>query len=220
MAENATPGTGQQPIPMSPGSSGDENQDQLLATQAAGGSKEGKAQGQPSPAQLTQQGQQHEQDVRKRRATYLTLMGLFGALFVAFTARERQRGLRAPSPIRPLDVVLLALATFRLARIVAFDQITEPVRAPVAQDTEEGPEPKGRGFRRALGELVTCPMCVGVWISAALTYGLLWLPGPTRVFVTMFGAAGAAEALNYGMSVLDATTKARTKQAEAADTGS
>jgi hypothetical protein len=214
MAENATPSSKQDPATIQRGTKVDDGRDRVLATQVAGKQQEA----QPGPDQQhggRERRKEQEQDLPKKRATYLTLMGLFVGLFVALTAREGKRGRRSPAPIRPFDVALLALATFRLARIVAFDPITEPVRAPVARDTEEGPEPKGRGVQRALGELISCPMCVGVWIGAALTYGLLWLPGPTRVFVAMFGAAGAAEALDYTMSVLDATTKARTKQAEA-----
>jgi hypothetical protein len=36
---------------------------------------------------------------------------------------------------------------------------------------------------------------VGTWVAAILTYGLHLLPGPTRVLLTMMGAAGAAELL-------------------------
>jgi hypothetical protein len=160
----------------------------------------------------TQRGEQH--GLTPKRATYLSLMGLFGGLFVAFSARERGRRRTAPPPIRPFDFVLLALSVFRLARIVSSDQIAEPLRAPVTKEAEEGSEPKGRGAQRALGELVSCPLCIGVWISAVLSYGLLWLPGPTRVLLAIFGAAGAAEALNFTMSALDATTKSQTRVAE------
>jgi Protein of unknown function (DUF1360) len=47
----------------------------------------------------------------------------------------------------------------------------------------------------------SCPICVGTWVAAILTYGLHLLPGPTRVLLTILSAAGAAE-------LLGATTEA------------
>lgn len=140
----------------------------------------------------------------EKRAVYLGLIGLFFGLFVAVAAREGRGRRGERPPIRPFDLGLLSLATFRLARIVSFDAVTEPIRAPVAESTPGGgTKPKGQGARRALGELVACPLCVGVWISAALTYGLIFVPVPTRVFATIFAAAGAAEALNHVVSLAD-----------------
>lgn len=210
MAENTTPGT--QHLAAAAGSRPTREEfgeDHVLATQPRA---------EPPPTNREQQEKDRTpHELSQKRATYLSLIALFGGLFVAFTARERGKGRTTPTPIQPFDFLLLALSVFRLARIVSSDPVTEPLRAPVTTDTEDGSEPKGQGAQRALGELVSCPMCIGVWISAALTYGLLWIPGPTRVLLAIFGSAGAAEALNFAMSVLDATTKAETKEAELVD---
>lgn len=207
MAENATPSTQPQTDTSVGRSDRTRNgQDRVVATAAR----------QASPRPDQQERSRTGQDVSQKRATYLTLIALFGGLFVALTARERGKG-RSTPPIRPFDFLLLALSVFRLSRIVSSDPVTEPLRAPVTKETEDGSEPKGSGWQRAIGELVSCPMCLGVWISAALSYGLLRVPGPTRVLLAIFGAAGAAEALNVTMSVLDATTKAETKEAELAE---
>ena len=50
-------------------------------------------------------------------------------------------------------------------------------------------------------ELFSCPIRVGTWVAAILTYGLHLLAGPTRVLLTILSAAGAAE-------LLGATTEA------------
>jgi uncharacterized protein DUF1360 len=61
----------------------------------------------------------------------------------------------------------IGLASHKLGRLVAKDDVTTWVRAPVTQDPD-ATEPKPRGVERALGELVTCPYCVGVWIASGL----------------------------------------------------
>src|SRR5688500_9877171 len=107
-------------------------------------------------------------DNRTQRATYLTLMGLFLALFGAFFERERREG--EEYGVKPFDLALLGLATFRAGRLVAMDQVVEPLREPFVGGTpnEPGQEPRGTGVRKALGELVTCQTCAGTWIAAML----------------------------------------------------
>jgi hypothetical protein len=52
--------------------------------------------------------------------------------------------------------LLTGLATHKLARMITKDDVTTFVRAPFTTD-EQASEPRRRGLRRALGELVTCP---------------------------------------------------------------
>jgi len=139
----------------------------------------------------------------ERRSTYVALIGLFLSLFAAFSTRL----MRGTGEVKPLDVALLGMATFRAGRMIAYDQILGPVREPFTetQPDESGAGdttvPEGSGVQRALGELLSCPICVGTWVAAILTYGLHLLPGPTRVLLTILSAAGAAE-------LLGATTEA------------
>ncbi len=141
------------------------------------------------------------QDTRRAyQATKLTLASLFVARFVGFISRKH-----GPSDIvrlRPLDFGLLGLATFRLGRMLAYDKVAEPLREPFTRTTVDSygaaqtVEPAGRGMRRALGELLACPICVGTWIAAGLVYGMHLLPGPTRLFMTIMGTIGLGEVLN------------------------
>jgi hypothetical protein len=48
------------------------------------------------------------------------------------------------------------------------------LRAPVTRD-EQAQEPEREGMARALGELVTCPYCIGLWVAAGLS-GAMALP--------------------------------------------
>lgn len=71
-------------------------------------------------------------------------------------------------------VLVLGAATYRAARLVAVDGISEPLRAWVDQwawDEEGGDDstgaPRGK-VRPWLAELINCPFCVGVWLGAGL----------------------------------------------------
>ncbi|HZQ36525.1 MAG TPA: DUF1360 domain-containing protein [Dehalococcoidia bacterium] len=80
----------------------------------------------------------------------------------------------------------MALATFRASRLVAYDKIFSGERslftrtAPDASGIGKTTLPRGRGSRRAIDELIACPVCNGTWIAAVLLYGLRLFPGPTR----------------------------------------
>lgn len=100
-----------------------------------------------------------------------------------------------------IDLVLLALATYRLGRLIAYDRVMEPVRlfftdtVPDSTGAGESVDPKGKGFQQAFGQLICCPICAGTWVAALLTYALYLFPGPTHVFLIMMAAIGAAEVL-------------------------
>lgn len=64
-----------------------------------------------------------------------------------------------------IALVPLTLATWRLWRIIAVDSITEPLRARfLFRD--------GRGWEW-FADLVTCPWCLGWWLSGGAVFG--WL---------------------------------------------
>ena len=136
----------------------------------------------------------------EERATYLALTSLFLSVFAAIASRHRRASDVLDLPAK--DLVLLGLATYRLARMASFDKVLEPVRLQVVQvvpdqfGADTTVEPKGEGVQRALGELISCPICTGTWIAAVLTYGLHLFPGPTRLLITIMGAIGMGELLH------------------------
>jgi hypothetical protein len=96
-------------------------------------------------------------------------------------------------------VFLLSFASFRLTRLIVFDQITAFIRRPFHEETEEtGPDGtvetyiliKGKGFRHWLGELLSCYWCTGIWCAAFLY--LLWcfLPHFAEPVVLILAIAG------------------------------
>jgi hypothetical protein len=113
---------------------------------------------------------------------YAVLMTLFGATTGSFATWFRRSGRALPERVSAADVALLAVATHKASRLIAKDRVTSVVRAPFTTFQDDaGPgevdeAARGKGLRRAIGELLICPYCLGVWVSAILTAGLLVAP--------------------------------------------
>lgn len=70
------------------------------------------------------------------------------------------------------ETVLLALAAYRVWRLVALDDITEPLRAFLVGSDDDDPEdPIGTevegGYWEALDDFIACPFCLGFWTAVA-----------------------------------------------------
>ena len=137
---------------------------------------------------------------RDRAGTEGRLLKLtFVGSFLAATALASGRRPALPTPT---ELVMLGLASHRIGRMLAFERVGEPFRAPftttVPDDsgTDETVVARGRGVRWVVGELVSCPTCVATWASLILAIGQRFLPAPTRVLVGILAAAGVAEVVN------------------------
>jgi hypothetical protein len=113
---------------------------------------------------------------------------------------------------------LIALATFRAGRIAAYARVTEPLRAPVTEtvpdeyNAGENVVAEGTGVRKAIGELASCPLCVGTWVATSLVYGLRVAPGPTRLVASILGVSGGAELLDAAVEAMSWTGQAARKR--------
>jgi hypothetical protein len=127
-----------------------------------------------------------EPDERPPFGTYATLAAVFNAGFAgALVAARRKR--RLPERIRADDLILIGTASHKLSRLIAKDKVTAFVRAPFTEYQGRGgpaeveERARGEGVRRAIGELLICPYCLGLWTSGAFHAGLLFAPRVTRV---------------------------------------
>jgi hypothetical protein len=141
---------------------------------------------------------------KEEYATKLTLIGVFLSVFAAFVSRFRGGEKRLEDPrLKPLDLVMLSLATLRLGRMLSYDLIMESVRWPFAKTV---PDQTGAGFtvvardgsgvEHSIGQLLSCPICSGTWIAAGLVYALHAIPNPTRIFLEIFSITGLTEIFN------------------------
>lgn len=140
--------------------------------------------------------------------TYAALVGIFGAGLTAAAGLAHLAGKR-PERLKPLDLVVLAGATFKAARTVSSDEVLSFVRDPfVKGEAREGAEEpvETGGVRQAVGELVTCSRCVGVWAAAGLVSAHTIAPRTGRLLTWSLAASAANDWLQAGFAAL--TSKA------------
>lgn len=119
-------------------------------------------------------------------ASYAALTGLFGLLCAGFAGWMRRSGRELPEQVETRDLLLITTATHKLSRLITKDRVTSAIRRPFTRFQDDaGPgeveeEARGKGLRLALGELLICPYCLAMWISAAFIAGLAVAPRPTR----------------------------------------
>jgi hypothetical protein len=134
--------------------------------------------------------------------SYLPLVGAFNALFAGFLIVAHRSKRPPPQRIGLADVALLGIATHKLGRILAKDKVLSPLRAPFARyekdaaPSEVDEQPRGQGLRRAIGQLVTCPYCMALWVAAFFNYGLVLRPAETRLVASIFTTVAIADWLH------------------------
>jgi uncharacterized protein DUF1360 len=134
-------------------------------------------------------------------AEYAVMLTLYTTGFAALTTLAHSQK-RLPNSIPPLELLMLAIATHKLGRIVAKDRITGALRAPFvhykrsvgAGEVEE--EPRGHGLQRAVGELISCPYCMGPWCATALGFGMIFVPRITRFFASILASVAMSDFLH------------------------
>jgi hypothetical protein len=137
---------------------------------------------------------------------YAALLVSYGVLSGALSLGLRRKGFRSKG-LGPMDLLLYALATEHLSRVITKDSITSVLRAPftrfkeAAGEGEVNEEVEGHGVGHAVGELLTCPFCVAQWVATGLVAGSVMAPGVTTAVVSVSAAARASDYLNllYGL---------------------
>jgi hypothetical protein len=129
----------------------------------------------------------------------LGAMGVYLGLVSAAAAAVRASNRELPEHIPVGDAFLLTVATFRLARRIAKDPVTSPIRAPFVRfegasghaEVSEQVREHG-GVKHAVGELLTCPFCLAQWVGTGFVLGYVTAPKATRLAaLTMTMVAGS-----------------------------
>jgi len=126
--------------------------------------------------------------------SYLTFMSIFGTLLAAALGLARRQGRELPESVSAGQLLLLGTASHKLSRIISKDKVTSPLRAPFTEfEGRGGPaefeeRSRGTGVRKAIGELLICPFCLGLWVIAGFSVGLLFAPRVTRFIASLFAA--------------------------------
>ena len=129
----------------------------------------------------------------------LGAMTVYVSLVGAAATAIRVSGRELPSRIPLGDAALLTIGTFRLARRIAKDPVTAPLRAPFVSyqgtsgEAEVAEEVREHGgAKHAVGELLTCPFCMAQWVGTGFVLGYVTAPRATRLAaLTMTMVAGS-----------------------------
>jgi Protein of unknown function (DUF1360) len=134
---------------------------------------------------------------------------LVAAVTAAVLVARRRRGSAAlPTPG---ELALLSVAVFRTTRTMSKDAVLSHLRAPFT--VFEGPagpgevmeSPRPGAVRHAVGELLTCPFCLGQWVATAALVSFAAAPRATRWVATLMTVVAAGDALQYAYAALEKT---------------
>lgn len=139
---------------------------------------------------------------------FLGAMGVYSAVVAAGAAAVRSSGRPLPEKIPLGDAVLLTIATFRLARRIAKDPVTSPLRAPFATfegasgEAELAENVRGHGPRHAVGELLTCPFCLAQWVGTGFVFGYATAPRATRLAALTMTTVAGSDVLQFAYDAI------------------
>ncbi len=135
---------------------------------------------------------------------YVLVMAVFGALVAGAAGLAGATG-RKPPQLGPFDLLLIALGTHKLSRTISKDAVTSPLRAPFTRYQDNGgpgevnEEVRSTGrIRHSIGELISCPFCLDMWIATGFAFGMVFAPRFTRLVAFTFAALTGADFLQLG----------------------
>ncbi|MEV6811036.1 DUF1360 domain-containing protein [Micromonospora sp. NPDC051296] len=140
---------------------------------------------------------------------YLAAMGTYAGVAGAIAGLVRMTGRTVPERPATSDVVLLAIATHKLSRLLSKDAVTSPLRAPFTRydrpigsgEVMEQVRDSGSQARHAIGELLSCPFCLAVWVATGFTGALVLAPRLTRLVATALTAVAASDFLQMAYAM-------------------
>ena len=148
-------------------------------------------------------------DEERPLTAFTGILAAYGATVGGLSLLVRATGRQLPERMAVGDLATTALATYRMARVLAKSPVTSPLRAPftrfrgVCGEAELEEEVRGKGWRKAMGELVSCPFCLGQWIVTGFGFAWIFAPRATRMATAMLSAAAVADTLHYGHAALE-----------------
>src|SRR6266480_322344 len=124
-------------------------------------------------------------DPERPLGAYMAISGVYAGSVGGLVAWLWRSGRTVAERPNAPDLLLVTVAAHKLTRLIAKDRVTSPLRHPFTEyEGEAGPgevdeKARGTGLRGALGELLICPHCLGLWVATALSAGLIVAPRAT-----------------------------------------
>lgn len=141
--------------------------------------------------------------------SYLGVIGVYTGAIGAIALLARRTRRKAPA-VGLGDLALMTIATHKISRMLTKDPVTSPLRVPFTRyqdvsapaELAEEPRTDHGATRHAVGELLTCPMCMAQWVASAYAAGLAFAPGPTRLVGATMTAVAGSDWLQFGYARL------------------
>jgi hypothetical protein len=142
-------------------------------------------------------------------AGYADSLAVYTVSVAGILYAGRATGRHLPDSYSIQDVALGGIATHKLTRLLSRSSVASPLRAPFTEFEEpagagehvESPR-GGHGFRHTIGELLTCPFCLGVWVGTAYVAGLVVAPRPTRALAAVLTVVALSDTMQHGYARL------------------
>jgi hypothetical protein len=136
---------------------------------------------------------------------YAGLAAAYAGLFGGGLAGAVRSGHELPHSVSAGEIALYGVATHRLSRLLSREKVARFARAPFTEVDESQPAPPaelaehprdGSGMYRAVGELLSCTMCLDQWIAGGFVVGHVWAPRATRLAASALAIKSVADALH------------------------
>ncbi|ORB74348.1 DUF1360 domain-containing protein [Mycobacterium scrofulaceum] len=139
---------------------------------------------------------------------YLAVLAIYGAVVAVATVAALLTGRTLPTRWRVQDLITVTLGTHKLSRTLAKDAVTSPLRAPFTRFSGSGgpaevmEEVRDESpLRHSLGELLTCPFCLDMWVATGFAIGLVFAPRATRLVAGVFTVLTGADFLQLAYAM-------------------
>jgi hypothetical protein len=133
---------------------------------------------------------------------YSVVMAIYGLVVALTGVIVGATGRKLPERWGIQDLLIVAIGTHKLSRTISKDAVTSPLRAPFAHYSGTGGPAEvmeetrqGSALRHSIGELLTCPFCLDMWVATGFVIGLIFVPRFTRLVAGTFTALGGADFL-------------------------
>ena len=127
---------------------------------------------------------------------YGLLNAAYGALLTGMVVATRNGARR--EPIGGAELLPIGAATFALSKVIAREKIGAWVREPFVEVRSGERRPRGDRLRHAVGELVTCPRCLGAWSALGIVSLRLASPPAGRAVTSVLAASATNDFLHAG----------------------
>jgi hypothetical protein len=141
--------------------------------------------------------------------SYAAATAIFATGLTALLVASRRGSVRLPPDPRSRDLIITGIASHKLSRLIAKDKVTSFLRAPFRRlEGEAGPaeldeQTRGDGVQAAVGEMIGCPYCLGLWVATAFGAGLAVAPTETRFVAGTLTALTIADFLQIAYKVAE-----------------